>query len=317
MVMGDAIQGDCNLKAVVVLMSSYNGEKYIQEQIDSILAQKGDFTLDLCVRDDGSRDKTQTILQDYKEQGKLRWYTGNNLKPAHSFMDLLQNCKGYDYYAFADQDDYWMPDKLARAIRNIENFNKNSQSVLYFSNAVLVDAILNDLGRNVYKEIPKTDFYTMSCAGGLIGCTMVFNDALAKLIHEKPVPKKMIMHDFYTAIVCSACGGEVLYDDKPSMKYRQHGNNVVGISYTLLGKAKFGIDGISRKASVSIAEQAREVLDRYESEMTVEQQLWLKKVSVYRKNILTKLYMSASRKVKYINWKIGLKNRMSILLGNR
>ena len=92
---------------VAVLMSSYNGEKYIRPQIDSILAQEGNFELSLFVRDDGSTDKTQAILQEYAQKRKLTWYTGNNLGPARSFMDLLKKCKGFNYYAFADQDDYW------------------------------------------------------------------------------------------------------------------------------------------------------------------------------------------------------------------
>ena len=69
---------------VAVLMSTYNGEKYIREQIDSILEQSGNFDLDLWVRDDGSKDSTQQILQEYAQQRKLHWYTGENLGAAHS-----------------------------------------------------------------------------------------------------------------------------------------------------------------------------------------------------------------------------------------
>ena len=74
---------------LAVLMSSYNGEKFIARQLDSILAQEGDFTLDIIVRDDGSADTTRDILEAYADAGKLRWYTGENLKPAKSFLDLL------------------------------------------------------------------------------------------------------------------------------------------------------------------------------------------------------------------------------------
>ena len=101
---------------VAVLMSTYNGEKYIREQIDSILEQSGNFDLDLWVRDDGSKDSTQQILQEYAQQRKLHWYTGENLGAAHSFIDLVRKCKGYDYYAFADQDDYWMTNKIQMGV---------------------------------------------------------------------------------------------------------------------------------------------------------------------------------------------------------
>ena len=83
---------------VCVLMSTYNGEKYLEEQIDSILAQKG-CKVQLLVRDDGSSDGTIGILQKYHEEGYLEYYTGENLKPAKSFMDLLYNAPKAEYYA--------------------------------------------------------------------------------------------------------------------------------------------------------------------------------------------------------------------------
>ena len=85
---------------IAVLMSTYNGEQYISEQIDSILAQEGDFDLELHVRDDGSKDGTINILSRYEEEGKLRWYNNENLGPAKSFMDLIFSCGEYDCSAF-------------------------------------------------------------------------------------------------------------------------------------------------------------------------------------------------------------------------
>lgn len=93
-----------------VLMSTYNGARFIREQLDSILDQTGEFELDLWVRDDGSTDGTKDILNDYESRGLLRWYTGENLGPAQSFLDLVRRTLGYDWYAFADQDDFWMPE---------------------------------------------------------------------------------------------------------------------------------------------------------------------------------------------------------------
>ena len=98
---------------VAVLMSTYNGEKYLNEQIDSILSQSGNFELSLLVRDDGSTDETINILNKYQNLGKLKWYSGKNLGPGKSFIDLLYKTHGYDYYAFSDQDDVWMTGKIA------------------------------------------------------------------------------------------------------------------------------------------------------------------------------------------------------------
>lgn len=105
---------------IAVLISTYNGEKYIRDQIESIMSQKVDAQIDIIVRDDGSTDKTKDILEEYSKQKKLKWYTGENLKPANSFFNLLIQNETYDYYAFADQDDYWKNDKLRRAIEKIQ-----------------------------------------------------------------------------------------------------------------------------------------------------------------------------------------------------
>lgn len=117
-----------------VLMSTYNGARFIREQLDSILDQTGEFELDLWVRDDGSTDGTKDILNDYESRGLLRWYTGENLGPAQSFLDLVRRTLGYDWYAFADQDDFWMPEKLSWALETLEKIDAaRENAVLYFS----------------------------------------------------------------------------------------------------------------------------------------------------------------------------------------
>ena len=217
---------------IVVLMSSYNGEKYIRSQIDSIIAQKGKFKIDILVRDDGSDDKTIDILNEYKNKGVLKWYSGKNLGTAHSFIDILCRAKGYDYYAFADQDDYWFVDKLERAVKSLE---KICGPGLYFSNAELVDENLNSFGKKVYKKTPKTDLKTLSCSGGILGCSIVINKELAQIVQQKNNPTKMVMHDFYLAELCLALHGKIIADDKATLKYRQHNDNVIGVSASFKG----------------------------------------------------------------------------------
>lgn len=299
---------------IAVLMSTYNGEDYLHEQINSILLQNGNFQLDLWVRDDGSKDNTHSILQKYAEDNKLTWYTGKNLGPMHSFMDLIHHCKGYDYYAFSDQDDYWLPDKLLRGISFLSN---RRGPTLYFSNAQVVDRALNDLDRKVYKKRPKLDFYTLTCAGGLLGCTMVFNKKLAEKIQEKAMPSKIVMHDFYLSLVCLAIGGIILYDELPSVKYRQHGKNVVGVSHGFSDKVKARLKSVVDKPSISISDQAKCLLELYISDMNRDQIEWLNSVSNYRKSTKLRIRMACSLKVRYINLNMGLKNRIAILLGNR
>ena len=92
------------MKEITVLMSTYNGEMFIREQIDSILNSK-DVELQLLVRDDGSSDQTIPILKSYQTKKKLSFYQGHNVRPAKSFMELLCKAPNSKYYAFSDQDD--------------------------------------------------------------------------------------------------------------------------------------------------------------------------------------------------------------------
>ena len=228
--------------------------------MDSILAQTGDFDLEIWVRDDGSTDTTCQILQEYAEKGKLQWYTGKNLRSARSFFDLVQHCRGYDYYAFADQDDYWHPDKLKQAIAVLED---KTCPAIYCANARLVDSQGTDLGRNVYSHIPHCDFYSVVCGGNIMGCTMVFNKRLAEIIQNHPMPEHMIMHDSVLLSICTLHDGEILFDEKPHMDYRQHGNNVVGAQWTKWDALKDRVERITKAQDVSIAQQAQSVLAAY------------------------------------------------------
>ena len=111
------------MKNVLVILSTYNGEKYLREQIESVLKQEN-VKISILVRDDGSTDNTCNILEEYEKKGLLRWYTGKNLKPAKSFIDLIFHATNdFDYYAFCDQDDFWYFKKIYSAIEQMENNN--------------------------------------------------------------------------------------------------------------------------------------------------------------------------------------------------
>lgn len=298
---------------VAVLMSTYNGEEYIEEQINSILNQNGDYFLDLYVRDDGSTDKTVDILKKYEKLKKLKYYVGENLKSAKSFMDLLQTCGEYDYYAFADQDDFWFRNKIQKGI---DFLSHQKVPALYCSNAELVDERLKSLGRNVYKSTPRTDFKTIVCAGGLLGCTMVFNNALTRIVRQNN-PTSMVFHDFYLAILCTAIGGNIIYDNEISMKYRQHDNNVVGVSYGFRKTFIRRIKDILCRERVSIADQSMNILEGYSNYISEENRLWLETVSSYKKSLYNRIRLATTRKTHYINKNMGIKIRLSIILGNR
>lgn len=297
---------------VAVLMSTYNGEKYLKQQIDSILNQKGDFEIELWVRDDGSTDATKDILDTYKESGKLNWYSGANLKPAKSFMELLFRCGRYDYYAFADQDDFWLDDKLKHAVQSLDGMK---DPAVYCSNARLVDSNLAELGRNVYKKRPHVDFYTVISAPNILGCTMVMNEALVHILTSREFPDKIIMHDAYVSGVCSAIDGKIVYENESLLLYRQHRHNVVGVAHTFLGKIKQRTNTIFQRKVCSVAHEAEEILRIYGDLMPDSKREWVEKIANYNKNILNRIFLAMSRKTKYISKNISL--RLAILLGNR
>lgn len=213
------------MKTVSVLMSTYNGEKYIEEQIESILNQKN-VKIKLMVRDDGSTDNTINILKKYEKKGLLTWYTGKNLKPARSFLDLLKKCDKADYYSFADQDDFWMEEKLSKAIKSLEA-NTSSDGKMYFSATNIVDKELNFIYKNEVKD--NIDFPSGIIKNQATGCTIVIDDNLRNIINKCEFDY-IAMHDSWIYRIALVNGSFVYYDNNAYIKYRQHDNNVIGMT---------------------------------------------------------------------------------------
>lgn len=209
-------------KNVLVLMSTYNGEKYLQQQIDSILEQS-DIAVRLLVRDDESTDGTLAILDEYKRKGLLDYYQGGNLGPARSFMHLLQSAPVSEYYAFADQDDVWLPEKLSVAVDSLKEHD--DVPALYFCQTQLVDENLNKI--DSVKINPLKTFEESLIYHFVGGCTMVLNGKARNVVNSYN-PAYIFMHDTWIYSVILAVGGLVHFDKTPHILYRQHGNNAVG-----------------------------------------------------------------------------------------
>ena len=217
-----------------VLMSTYNGEKYLTEQIDSILNQIN-ADIELMIRDDGSSDGTINICEEYAAKYKnVTFYSGKNIGVGMSFIDLLYKAPEAEYYSYADQDDVWLSDKTERAISAIEYKKRQkgySLPLLYTSNQIVVDKDLVNLGMR-FSEEPRHDIYQEIAFNNLSGCTMVMNKELRKvLIQHDNQPNNHILntriHDTWTMLV-ALIAGEVIYDNESRILYRQHENNVVG-----------------------------------------------------------------------------------------
>lgn len=216
-------------KSVAVLMSTYNGEKYLREQIDSVLEQEN-VNINLIVRDDSSKDGTISILREYEKSGKLKLLTGGNLGVGNSFMELLYQSPDADYYAFCDQDDIWLPNKMDVAIEKLEKLDTKVPG-LYISNQILV----NEEGKKMkarYQTEPKHGLENVIFSNYIAGCTMVMNQNLRNiLIQHKHRPSKEFLelriHDVWVMLVANLTG-RIIYDKNSYILYRQHENNVVG-----------------------------------------------------------------------------------------
>lgn len=214
---------------IAVLMSTYNGEKYLSEQIESVLKQKN-VHVHIFIRDDKSNDHTVQLIGQYikKHPEEISLYEEENVGPGCSFMKLLYKVPNtYDYYSFCDQDDIWLDDKLISAIQFLQNTNKD----LYIGNLMCVDKNLTEIGlRNI--KPPDISPYGIMVMNKTNGCTMVFSNRFYSILsNEKKRPNEIMLkarcHDAWTAMIGSVTNS-IAYDFDYHMLYRQHENNVIG-----------------------------------------------------------------------------------------
>ncbi len=219
---------------VAVLLSYYNGYKYIDEQISSILNQRfGEGVIDIYIRNDGSNctASNSKLLEIKRKFPHITIIQGNNVGVVNSFFNLLKDVEGYDFYAFCDQDDFWLPNKIINAVSTI----KIEVPSLYCGSYTLVDSALKPLSSKSIDINPS--FQNALFKNFCTGCTCVINNKLRTEFIEIEVPNELPMHDWYLLLL-AYCVGEVSYDQESNILYRQHGNNVVGGVISFRSKLK-------------------------------------------------------------------------------
>ncbi len=214
---------------VAVLIASYNGEKYITEQIESIRKQVG-VELDIFLQDDCSKDNTVAISRNFLSDGNIKVNSSPTGSAANNFFLMVKEFKQideYEYFAFADQDDIWLPHKLQKAITQLEQ----KQASLYFSNLLIWDT------EDDSKSLLKKDFgqkkYDYLFEGGSAGCTYVFTKDFLKILRDKLYATnyrdwKDFSHDWFTYFVARIKGLPVVNSSDTEIMYRIHGDNVHG-----------------------------------------------------------------------------------------
>lgn len=208
---------------VQVLMATFDGERFVREQVDSVLDQTHPRVL-LHVRDDGSRDRTLELLGAYADDPRVEVEAASNVGLPDAFFRLLDGSSDdADLWALSDQDDVWEPDKLARAVAALEG---RSGPALYCGRVLVVDEELRALYPH---ELPLRgpSFANALVQNIALGCTVVVNREARELLRGR-WPRECVMHDAWMYLVVAGTG-EVLYDDAVLVRYRQHGRNTVGM----------------------------------------------------------------------------------------
>jgi glycosyltransferase involved in cell wall biosynthesis len=278
---------------VQVLVSTYNGAAYLKAQIDSLLAQDH-APVKILVRDDGSSDGTVALLREYQAAHPgIEVVLGANLGFAQSFLTLLTlSSPTADYIAFCDQDDVWRPGKISRAAHFLKAYPKETPT-LYCSRFTVVDENLGVLGQS---RILKRE---LSFRNALVECptpgpTIVISQAARRLLLQG-IPPNIYSHDWWAYLVVSAFG-KIVFDDEPTILYRQHASNVVGTRVGFLRRVGVKIRRFWKIGKRQVVlKQAEELSRLYGPALTAEQRWTLERfVGSSRKQFLGRLRYACS-----------------------
>lgn len=218
--------------SVAVLLATYNGEGYLQEQLDSLLNQT--YKEFVCyIHDDGSSDGTQSIVTEYEEKypGKIVIVDGPSCGGARSnFLYLLRNVKS-DYYLFCDQDDVWDKMKLEKLVACIKEREQKGKPCAVFTDLVVVDEKMQKIADSYFsysgKDPKRLKYKQILIQNYIPGCTMIFNSEAADIANKYQNIENIYMHDWWVALIASLLGDISSYDE-PLVFYRQHGDNTIG-----------------------------------------------------------------------------------------
>lgn len=207
---------------VAVVMSTYNGERYLAEQIDSVLAQK-DVVVELFVRDDGSTDSTLELLEKYASESGVHVTAGENLGVVGSFMALLAEVPPeFEYIALCDQDDVWLDDKLARAVAVLSACD-NTVPQLYCSEYYFCDETLSERKKSNLNVI-GVGFAQLLYETKVSGNTVAINRALADAALAVGA-QDIYGHDWWLGLIAAGLG-ELHFDSYASLLYRRLSSSV-------------------------------------------------------------------------------------------
>ena len=261
---------------IEILLATYNGEKYLKEQIDSILNQSYK-NWRLLIFDDASVDETCNIIKFYEEK-----QVKNSKSSKKSFSKLLAFSRA-EYLCLADQDDVWEKDKLKYCFEYIKKIEEKNKYVpiLIHTDLFVVDENLNVIARSMMKhqklKSKEKSFRQLLVQNNITGCTVLMNRKLAELCGE--IPDGALMHDWWLGMVACAFG-VVKFLNKSTVYYRQHNKNLVGakavFSFKYILNRVFNVKDVKKSIKQTYV-QCEEFLKTYEKMLTYENINILKK----------------------------------------
>lgn len=304
------------MKQICIIMAVYNGERYLADQINSLLENSYPNFI-LHIFDDHSKDNSKTIIDEYANKYPNKIFAHYHTENHGVIRTFLEGAKimEADYYMFCDQDDIWMPDKIRRSLAAMELLESSSNNLPYaiFSDAKIVNQNLQELAPSFQRQsgyhTNALDPAHILIENKLIGCTILFNHALWQMLTVFPTAIRM--HDWWIALIGSFFG-KIVYLDEPLLLYRQHEQNVIGSnSYlTYIHNRITHLQG-QRKALYDTCLQAAAFEKVYHDRLSPEQKKLLNIFSSLPKaNWLAKRY----RIIRYHFFKSGLIRNIGVFL---
>lgn len=217
-----------------IVLATYNGAKYVREQLDSILANtEKDISIEIC--DDGSTDGTLAIAEEYAEKYEFIHVHQNetNLGYVKNFLEGIKRSSS-PYIMLCDQDDIWDSDKIERTYEEMKRLEgqtggKEKKPLLVFTDAMNYDSdtgkLLGSFHQNSHLNTDKLDAAHLFMENKCIGCTVMLNDAI--LPYLETVPEEIRVHDWWLALICCHFG-KISYLSETTLQYRQHSGNMIG-----------------------------------------------------------------------------------------
>lgn len=270
------------MSKVDIIMSTYNGEKFLKEQVESIFASNHEH-LELHVFDDGSSDETMQILKEFKHHYEHRLHIYENHRNLgvtknflHGIRTVMEKDKDAQYFMCCDQDDFWHPDKVSKTLKRMKQMETRfgvDRPLLVFTDAVIADENLKEISDSFMKtqhfNTKKIDLAHLLMENKCIGCTTMINRPYEQFL--KHTPNAARYHDWWLALIAAAFG-HISYLPKATLDYRQHSSNVVGsVSFSSYVKRRMATIKDQKITLAKNRDQAEEFLHLFDDDLQKHQ----------------------------------------------